>query len=141
VANSIRRAGSPFITAKRLEGLAQRGYTVRLLLLRKPPALLQAPRNCSQTFSLRAGGAKDCFSDVANNCSIRRDTHDAPYIDPCDVVQLSLSKLRLVFDKVRQNSSVEALIVFMARAFMRQGGPRPKRRDATRLKRARWTIR
>ncbi|HEX3359032.1 MAG TPA: hypothetical protein VHS31_18780 [Tepidisphaeraceae bacterium] len=30
------------------------------------------------------------------------------------------SKLRLIFDKVRQNSSVEALIVFMARAFMRQ---------------------
>jgi hypothetical protein len=42
------------------------------------------------------------------------------YIDPCDVVQLRLSKLELIFDKVRQNSSVEALIVFMARAFMRQ---------------------
>ena len=63
---------------------------------------------------------KDCFSDLADIAQLGSGHTLLLYIDPCDVGQLSLSKLSPIFDKVKQRSSVEVLMIFMARAFMRQ---------------------
>jgi three-Cys-motif partner protein len=112
--------GSPLIIARRLQDIAQRGYAVKLLCYENYKPFHAHLVNVLKPFPFAQAVQKDCFTDVANIAQLASTHTMLLYIDPCEVVQLSLSKLGLVFDKVRQNSSVEALIVFMARAFMRQ---------------------
>jgi three-Cys-motif partner protein len=112
--------GSPRIIAVRLQELAQQGHPVKLLCYENHKPFYKHLVKVLEPFSFAQAAPKDCFSDVANIVQVASTHTTLLYIDPCDVVQLSLSKLGLIFDKVRQNSSVEALIVFMARAFMRQ---------------------
>lgn len=112
--------GSPLIIASRLQELFQQGYEVNLHCYENYQPFYKHLTTVLKPFAFAEALPKDCFSDVGNIAQLATKCTMLLYIDPCDVVQLSLSKLRAIFDKVRQNSSVEALIVFMARAFMRQ---------------------
>lgn len=111
--------GSPLIIAARLQELAPR-HPVKLLCYENYPPFYSHLAAVLKPFAFAEALPKDCFSDVTNIAQLASTHTMLLYVDPCDVVQLSLSKLGLVFEKVRQNSSVEALIVFMASAFMRQ---------------------
>lgn len=112
--------GSPLIIAGHLRELASQGYQVKLCCYENYEPFYNHLANVLQPFPFAEVVPKDCFSEIANIAKLASTHTTLLYIDPCDVAQLSLSKLGLVFDNVRQNSSVEALIVFMARAFMRQ---------------------
>ena len=112
--------GSPLIIAGRLQELARQGYPVTLHCYENHGPFSSHLATVLKPFPFAEVISKDCFSDIANISNLASTRTTLLYVDPCDVVQLSLSKLGLVFDKVRQNSSVEALIVFMAHAFMRQ---------------------
>lgn len=112
--------GSPRIIVARLQELVQQGHKVKLLCYENHQPFYKHLVKVLDPFPFAEALPKDCFSDIANIAQLASTHTTLLYIDPCDVVQLSLSKLGLVFDKVRQKSSVEALIVFMARAFMRQ---------------------
>lgn len=112
--------GSPRIIATRLQELVQQGYNVKLRCYENYKPFYKHLITVLEPFPFADALPKDCFSDI-NNIAQLASTHTTLlYIDPCDVVQLNLSQLGLVFGKVLQNSSVEALIVFMARAFLRQ---------------------
>lgn len=112
--------GSPRIIAARLQELAQQGFPVKLLCYENYEPFYKHLVTVLKPFPFAEAVSKDCFGDVGRIAQVAATHTTLLYIDPCDVVQLSLSKLGLIFDKVRQNRSVEALIVFMARAFMRQ---------------------
>jgi len=112
--------GSPRIIATRLQELVQQGYQVKLRCYENYQPFHNHLVTVLEPFPFAEAVRKDCFTDVGNIAQLASTHTTLLYIDPCDVVQLSLSKLGLIFDKVRQNSSVEAIIVFMARAFMRQ---------------------
>jgi three-Cys-motif partner protein len=112
--------GSPLIIASHLEELAKQGHRVKLRCYENYPPFYEHLVTVLKPFTFAEAFPKDCFDDVGDIAQLASNHTILLYIDPCDVTQLSLSKLRLIFDKVRQNSSVEALIVFMARAFMRQ---------------------
>ena len=113
-------SGSPRIIATRLQELIPQGYNVTLRCYENYKPFYKHLVTVLKPFPFAEALPKDCFSDITNIAQLASTHTTLLYVDPCDVVQLSLSKLRLIFDKVRQNSSVEALIVFMARAFMRQ---------------------
>jgi three-Cys-motif partner protein len=115
-----KEPGSPLIIANRLQGLAEQGYNVKLRCYENYQPFYDHLISVLKPFPFADALQQDCFSDVADLAQLAATHTMLLYIDPCDVAQLSLSKLRLIFDKVRQNSNVEALIVFMARAFMRQ---------------------
>jgi three-Cys-motif partner protein len=112
--------GSPLIIANHLQKLQQQGYRVKLRCYENYPPFYKHLVTILQPFSFAEALRKDCFSEVADIAQLSATHTTLLYIDPFDVVQLRLSKLGLIFDKVRGHSSVEALIVFMARAFMRQ---------------------
>lgn len=112
--------GSPLIIAEHLRELSTQGYQVKLLCYEMYPDFYDHLVTVLKPFPFAEALQKDCFSDIGSIAELASAHTTLLYIDPCDVVQLLLPKLKLVFDKVRQNSSVEALIVFMARAFMRQ---------------------
>ena len=111
--------GSPRIIAGHLQELAKQGYQVKLLCYENHKPFSKHLVNVLQPYAFATVMPKDCFTDIASIAQLASTHTTLLYIDPCEVVQLNLPKLGLVFDKVRQNSSVEALIVFMARAFMR----------------------
>jgi len=112
--------GSPYIIATKLRELVTQGFKVKLRCYENYKPFYKHLVTLLEPFSFAEALQKDCFTDVANIAQLAATHTTLLYIDPCDVVQLSLSKLGLIFNKVRQNSSVEAIIVFMARAFMRQ---------------------
>jgi three-Cys-motif partner protein len=112
--------GSPRIIAEHLQELSVQGYEVKLLCYENYEPFYRHLVTVLQPYAFARAVPKDCFSDIESIAQLASTHTTLLYIDPCDVVQLDLGKLGLVFDKVRQNSSVEALIVFMARAFMRQ---------------------
>ncbi len=112
--------GSPLIIAKRLKELADDGHEVKLLCYENWDPFFLHLKDVLKPYPFAQAIPQDCFSDVESIAQTASTHTMLLYIDPLDVVQLNLRKLKLVFDKVRQNSSVEALIVFMARAFMRQ---------------------
>jgi three-Cys-motif partner protein len=112
--------GSPLIIAARVHELVQQGFEVKLRCYENYQPFYKHLVTVLKRFSFAEALRKDCFSDIVDIAQLASTHTTLLYIDPCDVVQLNLSKLGLIFDKVRQNSSVEALIVFMARAFMRQ---------------------
>ena len=112
--------GSPRIIAGHLQELSSQGYPVKLLCYENYGPFYEHLVTVLRPYSFSEAIPKDCFDDVGSIAQLASTHTMLLYIDPCDVVQLNLSKLGLVFDKVLQNSSVEALIVFMARAFMRQ---------------------
>jgi three-Cys-motif partner protein len=112
--------GSPRIIATRLQELVQQGYQVKLRCYENHQPFYKHLVTVLKPFPFAEALPADCFSDVADIAQLASTHTTLLYIDPCDVVQLSLSKLGLIFNEVRRNSSVEALIVFMARAFMRQ---------------------
>jgi len=112
--------GSPRIIAVRAQELVHQGFKVKLRCYENYQPFYKHLVTVLKPFSFAEALRKDCFSDVVNIAQLASTHTMLLYIDPCDVVQLNLAKLGLIFDKVRQNSSVEAMIVFMARAFMRQ---------------------
>jgi three-Cys-motif partner protein len=112
--------GSPLIIATHLEELAKQGHRVKLRCYENYPPFYEHLATVLKPFAFAEALSKDCFDDVGDIAQLASNHTILLYIDPCDVTQLGLSRLGLIFDKVRQNSSVEALIVFMARAFMRQ---------------------
>jgi three-Cys-motif partner protein len=113
-------AGSPLIIAGHLNQLAKQGYQVKLQCYETYEDHFDHLATVLKPFPFATALKKDCFGDMENVAKIASSHTTLLYIDPCDVNQLVLSKLRLVFDKVFQNQSIEALIVFMARAFLRQ---------------------
>lgn len=112
--------GSPLIIAGHLIPLVKQGYDVKLLCYETYPQYFDHLVTVLAPFSFAKALQRDCFSDMERVAEIASTHTTLLYIDPCDVNQLILAKLKLVFDKVFQNQSVEALIVFMARAFLRQ---------------------
>ncbi len=112
--------GSPLIIAGHLNQLASQGYEVKLLCYETYDEHFAHLAEELKPFPFAKALQADCFGDMDNVAELASTHTTLLYIDPCDVNQLVLAKLKLVFDKVRQNQSVEALIVFMARAFLRQ---------------------
>lgn len=112
--------GSPLIIAEQLSKLSNQGFAVKLRCYENHSPFYHHLKSVLKPYSFAEALNKDCFSDVDEIARLASSHTIFLYIDPCDVVQLSLSRLKLVFDMVRQQSSVEALMIFMARAFMRQ---------------------
>jgi three-Cys-motif partner protein len=112
--------GSPRIIASHLQELATQGHQVKLLCYENYEPFYKHLVGVLAPYPFATATPKDCFTDIENIARIASTHTMLLYIDPCDVVQLDLARLGLVFEKVRENSSVEALIVFMALAFMRQ---------------------
>lgn len=112
--------GSPLIIAGHLQQLQNQGCEVKLLCYENYQEHFDHLATVLEPFPFAHAMKKDCFGDMSSIAEIASTHTTLLYIDPCDVNQLVLAKLKLVFDKVLQNQSVEALIVFMARAFLRQ---------------------
>lgn len=112
--------GSPLIIARHLNRLAEQGFEVKLLCYETYKKFYGHLVTVLEPFPFAKAVPKDCFTDMASVAEVASTHSTLLYIDPCDVNQLVLGQLGLVFEKVLQNQSVEALIVFMARAFLRQ---------------------
>jgi len=112
--------GSPLIIAHRLQHLANQGVSVRLRCYENYKPFYQHLERVLKPFAFAEAKPRDCFGDVDELAALASTSTVLLYVDPCDVSQLSLSRLKLIYDKVRQNTSVEVLLVFMATAFIRQ---------------------
>jgi len=111
--------GSPLIIANWLKGLSERGYDVKLRCYENHPVFYEHLKGVLENFAFAEVLPRDCFEDVASIADLALTHTTLLYIDPFTATQLRFSKLSLIFEKVRQNSSVEALIIFMAGAFLR----------------------
>ncbi len=111
--------GSPLIIANWLKGLSERGYDVKLRCYENHAVFYEHLNGVLENFAFAEALQKDCFEDVASIADLALTHTTLLYIDPFTATQLRFSKLSLIFERVRQNSSVEALIIFMAGAFMR----------------------
>ncbi len=111
--------GSPLIIAEHLDKLSKQGFSVQLVCYEHSKEYHEHLVSVLKPYPFAEAFHQDCFSDIAHISKIASTHTTLLYIDPCDVTQLLLHKLKLVFDRVLANQSVEALIVFMASAFMR----------------------
>lgn len=112
--------GSPLIIAKHLRTLADQGFPVNLRCYENYKPFFNHLSRALQPISFAEAVPDDCFAHVEDLAQRAASHTTLLYIDPCDVTQLVLSKLAMVYENVRQKSSVEAIVVFMASAFMRE---------------------
>lgn len=113
-------AGSPLIIARRLQKLADQGFKVLLRCYETHEPFFEHLCNVLKPFSFAEALQCDCFDAIDDLASLASDSTILLYVDPCDVSQLNLAQLSVLYEKVKQNTSVEVFLVFMATAFMRQ---------------------
>jgi three-Cys-motif partner protein len=111
--------GSPLIIARRLKSLADQGHEVHLRCYENHRPFFIHLTGTLKPYHFASAVHANCFDHVDEIAGQAAAHTTLLYVDPCDVSQLDLAKLGRVYEKVRQRSSVEALVIFVAEAFMR----------------------
>ena len=114
--------GSPLIIKNHLSRLVERGLDAQLLCYETTVEFVAHLHELLHESDFAHVEPVDCFSQINRLSSLANERSLLLYIDPCDVNQIGLSRLAPVFEKIHRGSSVEILLVFMTRAFMRQAG-------------------
>jgi len=112
--------GSPVLIAEQLAPLAAAGVPVHLLCVENNADFYKVLNTEMTKYSFAETRLGNCV-DVIDYVADLANSHTTfLYADPCEVSQLHLGQLSKIYAKIRTNSSVEVLLVFMARAFLRQ---------------------
>lgn len=113
--------GSPLIIAQALKTLNISGHPVFLQCYEShEPFYVQLTREL-QPFGFAQAIHGSCLDHVDNIAKAAASRTVFLYIDPCNVTSIHLDMLAKVYRQIQHaRASVEVMIVFMARAFMRE---------------------
>ena len=112
--------GSPLIIARRLSEVVSKGTAASLLCFEETPEFAKELRDNLREYSFASVVEDNCFQHIDRIAHEAASKTTFLYVDPCSVANIHMAKLGRVYERIRDMSSVEALVVFMAPAFVRQ---------------------
>jgi hypothetical protein len=111
--------GSPLIIARRLQDLKESQCPFSLTCFEQHPPFAVHLKQTLAGYKFASVVEQDCLQCLADINTVAKKSTTFLYLDPFNASQLDLNRLGLLFDNVKTHS-VEVIIVFMARGFMRE---------------------
>lgn len=113
--------GSPVIIAKRMAESLGPGVKKSLLCYESWDQHFEQLQRELRPYVFAEAIHGNCIADMGRIAELAKTHTVLLYVDPCDPTDLNMSRLASVYEHVpKSQSSVEVLLVFMARGFMRE---------------------
>lgn len=113
--------GSPLIIAKKMDALLGPAVKKSLLCFETLDAHFPHLQQELQPFPFAEAVHASCVDHIDRVAELAKTHTVLLYVDPCDPADLDLAQLAKIYEHVpKSQSSVEVLLVFMARGFMRE---------------------